>query len=87
MESTSPRQVGSGWITGTLSVVLAAVGLFAVLCFRYPSLLALPAIRVDYPLPVIPAMLHLLLLVAFVSLLLSVILPIIKHLVLVAMCC
>ena len=65
METPSPRHVGSGWITGTLSVVLAAVGLFSVLCFRYPSLLTLPEAREFYPLTVVRALLHVILVSAF----------------------
>jgi len=32
-----PKHFGSGWISGTLSIVLASIGLFAVLCFHFPS--------------------------------------------------
>jgi lathosterol oxidase len=64
-QSPAPRQWGSGWISGTLSVTLAAMGLFAVLCFHFPSYLTMPEARAWYPLPVIRAVLHLVLVAAF----------------------
>ena len=63
----APRHFGSGWISGTLSVVLAAIGLGAVLCFHFPSYLTVPEARTAYPLqPVTPhPVLHLVLVAGF----------------------
>jgi sterol desaturase/sphingolipid hydroxylase (fatty acid hydroxylase superfamily) len=59
------RRFGTGWISGTLSVALAAVGLFAVLCFHFPAFLTVPNLREHYPVPIVRAVLHLVLLAAF----------------------
>ena len=60
-----PRHFGTGWISGTLSVALAAVGLFAVLCFHFPAYLTVPNLREHYPVPIVRAVLHLVLLAGF----------------------
>jgi lathosterol oxidase len=49
----APRNLGSGWTSGVLSVVLGAVGVGAVLVLRYPGWLSWGEIRDLYPLPVI----------------------------------
>jgi lathosterol oxidase len=71
MIATTPRQpepttFGSGWISGVLSTTLGIVGLFAVLCFRFPRLLTVPELRSLYPLPYVRALLHLVLIGSFV---------------------
>jgi sterol desaturase/sphingolipid hydroxylase (fatty acid hydroxylase superfamily) len=48
-----------------LSTALGVVGLGAVLCFHYPSLLTMPELRSLYPVPYIRALLHLVLVAAF----------------------
>lgn len=63
IESTT---FGSGWASGVLSAALGLIGLGAVVCFRYPDLLTTPGARALYPLPYIRALLHLVLVVAFV---------------------
>jgi lathosterol oxidase len=68
------RHFGTGWISGTLSVALGAVGLFAVLCFHFPAYLTVPDLREHYPVPTIRALLHLWLVTAFLIGLLSVML-------------
>jgi len=60
-----PKHFGSGWISGTLSIVLASIGLFAVLCFHFPSYLTMPDARSYYPLPVVRAVLHFVLVAGF----------------------
>jgi lathosterol oxidase len=57
---------GSGWISGVSSAALGATGLAAVLCFHFPSLLTMPELRELYPLPYVRALLHLVLVSAFV---------------------
>jgi sterol desaturase/sphingolipid hydroxylase (fatty acid hydroxylase superfamily) len=60
-----PTHFGSGWISGVLGVALGAVGLGAVLCFHYPSLLTMPELRRLYPVPYVRALLHVVLVSAF----------------------
>lgn len=59
------RRFGSGWISGTLAIALGAIGLGAVLCFHFPSLLTMPELRKVYPLPLVRAALHVVLVSAF----------------------
>jgi sterol desaturase/sphingolipid hydroxylase (fatty acid hydroxylase superfamily) len=44
---------GSGWISGVLAVVFAALAAGGVLCLRFPSLLTTPDARAYYPLPIV----------------------------------
>jgi hypothetical protein len=44
-----PKHFGTGWISGVLSVCLGAVGLLAVLCFHFPSLLTMPELASSLP--------------------------------------
>ena len=60
-----PTHFGSGWLSGTLSAALGLIGLGAVLCFRYPALLTMPELRALYPLPYVRALLHVVLVSAF----------------------
>jgi sterol desaturase/sphingolipid hydroxylase (fatty acid hydroxylase superfamily) len=60
-----PTHFGSGWISGVLATALGAVGLGAVLCFHFPSLLTMPELRSLYPLRYVRALLHLILVAAF----------------------
>ena len=59
------KRFGSGWISGTLSVVLGTIGLSTVLCLLYPQLLTVADIRQYYDVGLIRAALHLLLIAAF----------------------
>jgi lathosterol oxidase len=63
----SSRAFGSGWVSGVSSVALGAIGLGAVFCFHFPSLLTVPELRAWYPVPVIRALLHLVLVGSFVT--------------------
>jgi lathosterol oxidase len=67
-ESRSGRitAFGSGWISGTIGVALAFIGLGGVLCFHFPSLLTTADLRALYPIPAIRALLHLVLVCGFV---------------------
>jgi sterol desaturase/sphingolipid hydroxylase (fatty acid hydroxylase superfamily) len=62
---SQPTHFGSGWISGVLSVTLGAIGLGTVLCFHYPSVLTMPELRGLYPIPYVRALLHLILVSAF----------------------
>ena len=61
-----PTHFGSGWISGTLGVALGLIGLGAVFCFHFPSLLTVPDLRSKYPLPYVRALLHIILVSAFI---------------------
>jgi lathosterol oxidase len=65
--SSSSRAFGTGWLSGVVSIVLGAVGLAAVFCFHFPSLLTVPELRALYPVPVIRALLHLVLVWSFIA--------------------
>ncbi len=64
-QTAQPRHIGTGWISGTLAVVLALVGLLAVFCFHFPEYLTLPELRDKYPIPVMRGVLHVVLVAAF----------------------
>ena len=65
LRTLEPTHFGSGWISGVLSTTLGAIGLGAVICFHYPSLLTMPELRGLYPVPYIRALLHLVLVASF----------------------
>jgi len=60
-----PTHFGSGWISGTWSIALGVIGLGSVLCFHHPSLLTMPELRDLYPLLYVRALLHVVLVSAF----------------------
>ena len=64
-KTVEPTGLGSGWLSGLLSAILGLVGLGAVLCIRFPSLLTVPEARALYPLPTVRALLHLVLVSGF----------------------
>jgi len=65
LESTEARTIGYGWISGVFSALLGAIGLGAVLCFNFPSILTMPELRAWYPVPMIRGILHLVLVTSF----------------------
>ncbi len=72
--SSVARHIGSGWLSGVLSVTLGALGLGGVFCFLYPEILTTPEVRNAIPLPYLRALLHLVLVSAFVLGLTSIVL-------------
>jgi len=72
--STESRGFGSGFISGVLSTALGAMGLGAVLCFYFPEYLTMPELREVYPMDFIRALLHGVLVLAFVLGFISVVL-------------
>jgi sterol desaturase/sphingolipid hydroxylase (fatty acid hydroxylase superfamily) len=70
----SGRQFGSGWISGVAALVLAVVGLGAVLCLRYPDILTVPDARHMYNVALIRLALHLVLMAGFVMGVVSIVL-------------
>ena len=67
MRTSSSRAFGTGWLSGVVSIALGAVGLVAVLCFHFPSLLTVPELRAQYPVPLVRALLHVVLVWSFIS--------------------
>jgi lathosterol oxidase len=66
LKTTEPTKFGHGWLSGVASVALGLIGLGTVLCFRFPSFLTMPELRALYPIPWIRALLHLILVTAFI---------------------
>jgi lathosterol oxidase len=88
MDASSAQEshrFGTGWISGTLAVVLSVVGILGVLCFHFPEYLTIPDARDKYPIPVMRALLHVILVAGFLLGLTSVMLRHNKALGLVAM--
>ena len=56
---------GTGWLSGLLGAILGLLGLGAVLCFRFPDLLTVPEARASYPVPLVRALLHVVLVSGF----------------------
>jgi sterol desaturase/sphingolipid hydroxylase (fatty acid hydroxylase superfamily) len=52
-EERRRRALGRRWLPGIVSVFLGALGLFSVLCLRYPALLTTPELRAVYPMPLV----------------------------------
>jgi sterol desaturase/sphingolipid hydroxylase (fatty acid hydroxylase superfamily) len=72
--SKEDRHLGSGWISGTLALVLSIAGLGAVLCLRYPQLLTVPEARSAYPERLIRLLVHLVLISSFILAIVSIVL-------------
>ena len=66
-----PEHVGSGWLSGTLSVFLGALGAGAVACLHWPEQLTSPEVRALLPLPLVRALIELVIGLGFLSGLLS----------------
>lgn len=66
LHTIEPTRFGSGWVSGVLSAALGLVGFGAVLCFQFPELLTTPEARALYPVAWVRALLHLVLVGAFV---------------------
>lgn len=52
-DDAGSARVGSGWISGTVSVFLGALSVGAVACFHWPALLTSPDVRAVLPMPVV----------------------------------
>jgi lathosterol oxidase len=50
---SEPTHLGSGWVSGVLSVFFGLLGLGGALCLHFPALLTLPEARAHYPMVVI----------------------------------
>jgi lathosterol oxidase len=65
LETTESTAFGSGFLAGLLSAVLGVAGLGAVLALRFPQFLTFADLRALYPLPYVRALLHVVLIAAF----------------------
>jgi len=74
VNAAEPRTLGSGWISGAASVALGAMGLGAVFCLLFPAELTTPELRAVYPMPLVRALIQAVIVAAFVSGLLSIVL-------------
>ena len=61
------REIGSGYISGMLSITLGVVGLATVLCLMYPQLLTVEDARSHYNVGLIRGALHVVLIAGFVA--------------------
>ena len=65
-EMDSPeRHLGTGWISGMSSILLAATGLAAVFCLLYPQWLTVADVRGYYNVAIVRLALHFVLIIAF----------------------
>ncbi|MBI1816144.1 MAG: sterol desaturase family protein [Deltaproteobacteria bacterium] len=74
MSSAEPRKFGSGWISGSASIVLGAMGLGAVLCLLFPAQLTTPELRAIYPMGIVRGLIQAGIVTGFVLGLLSIVL-------------
>jgi sterol desaturase/sphingolipid hydroxylase (fatty acid hydroxylase superfamily) len=74
VSSAAPRTLGSGWISGTASVVLGAMGFGAVLCLLFPAQLTTPELRAIYPMGVVRRLIEVVIVTGFLLGLVSVVL-------------
>jgi lathosterol oxidase len=64
-DDPEPSHFGSGWLSGTASIFLGAVGLGAVACFYFPELLTSPDVRARLPMPIVRTLVQLVIGLAF----------------------
>ncbi|MCA9174785.1 MAG: sterol desaturase family protein [Planctomycetales bacterium] len=64
---SSERRLGSGYVSGMLSIFLGGIGLATVLCLMYPQLLTVADARTHYNVPLIRIALHLVLIAGFLA--------------------
>lgn len=65
LTTTEPTAFGYGWLSGVFAAALGGIGLLAVLCFHFPQWLTMPALRGHYPIAYVRALLHVVLVAAF----------------------
>jgi len=63
---SEPTHMGSGWVSGVLSVFFGLLGLGGALCLHFPNLLTLPDARAHYPMVIIRLLIQGLIAGAFV---------------------
>jgi sterol desaturase/sphingolipid hydroxylase (fatty acid hydroxylase superfamily) len=74
MMASESRAFGSGWISGTGSIVLSAMSVGAVLCLLFPAQLTTPELRAIYPMDLVRALIQGVIVLGFVLGLVSVVL-------------
>jgi lathosterol oxidase len=73
-DDQEPTRFGSGWLSGTTSVLLGVLGVGAVACFHFPELLTSPDIRARLPIPAIRILVQVVIGLAFLLGLISTVL-------------
>ena len=63
---SEPTHIGSGWVSGVLSVFFGLLGLGGALCLHFPALLTLPEARSHYPMVMIRLIIQGMIAAAFV---------------------
>lgn len=63
----APTGLGTGWISGTVSVFLGVLTFGAVLCLHFPALLTAPELRAVYPMPLVRGLIRVGIVGAFVA--------------------
>src|SRR3954463_6895516 len=63
---SEPTHLGSGWVSGVMSVFFGMLGLGGALCLHFPALLTLPDARAHYPMVVIRLLIQGMIAAAFV---------------------
>lgn len=72
LKTTEPTAFGHGWISGVLSLALGLTACGTVICIQFPQWFTVAELRAIYPLPAVRALLHILLIAAFLLGILSV---------------
>ena len=73
-DDQEPTRLGSGWLSGTTSVLLGVLGVGAVACFHFPELLTSPDVRARLPIPAIRILVQVVIGLAFLLGLISTVL-------------
>jgi sterol desaturase/sphingolipid hydroxylase (fatty acid hydroxylase superfamily) len=60
-----PSDLGTGWVSGVVSVVCGVLALGGVLCFHFPALLTAPRLRAEYPIELLRHLLLAVIIAAF----------------------
>ena len=63
---SEPTHLGSGWVSGVMSVFFGMLGLGGALCLHFPALLTLPDARSHYPMVIIRLLIQGMIAAAFV---------------------
>ena len=59
-----PKWLGSGWVSGVVSLICGALGLFGVVCLHFPQVFTAPILRSSYPVPLLRGVLQAVLIAA-----------------------
>ncbi|MFI5307385.1 MAG: sterol desaturase family protein [Polyangiales bacterium] len=74
MSGPEPRALGSGFISGALSLLLSSLGFGAVLCLLFPAQLTTPELRAVYPMHIVRGLIQAVIVLGFALGLVSIVL-------------